>query len=510
MKIKEITGIATSFLPLATETLKRLGGSLWEILTFNLADEHIAPGQCLSIQLDSGGISVAYGSRSLSRIKIMGTRLYPLEEGKYPSAEVVASTVHLALNELEAMEADITLIIPKAWTIVKTADFPLIVKDNLANVVSYELDRLTPLSAEKAYYDYQIVGEEDGRLKIILAALKTDTLDPYLHALLQKGIRVKSVITSPSALGALAAHIREKEDAVFLDIHTGWYEGGIMDGNRLTASFTGTIPSAAETEKCRTIAEEINPRLDTLKLKGKTPAVFVSAQAGPWPLLAKCIHAPVRFLSKVDLKLRFLKPSEVMPYTAMGGVVASLRARWRDNGMNLLDKGIHKPSQTPLALTILLLVSLTALGLFSVAASLHIEASKVEALEQEIMARSKEVKQIEVLQKEAAALEQEIHSIDRFKTSRPMVLNVLKELTEVLPKNAWLVRVRLSESAVNFEGYAASATDILPKLEASPYFKKVEFASPTFRDARMSADRFAIKMEIEGVQEEKGKNEKKE
>jgi hypothetical protein len=59
--------------------------------------------------------------------------------------------------------------------------------------------------------------------------------------------------------------------------------------------------------------------------------------------------------------------------------------------------------------------------------------------------------------------------------------------------------MRVSETTVDLEGYASSATGLLSKLEASPFFKKVEFSSPTFRDTRMNADRFNIKMEIEGV-----------
>jgi hypothetical protein len=40
---------------------------------------------------------------------------------------------------------------------------------------------------------------------------------------------------------------------------------------------------------------------------------------------------------------------------------------------------------------------------------------------------------------------------------------------------------------------------LVPKLEASPFFKKVEFASPTYRDPKLNQDRFQIKMEIEGL-----------
>ncbi len=94
-----------------------------------------------------------------------------------------------------------------------------------------------------------------------------------------------------------------------------------------------------------------------------------------------------------------------------------------------------------------------------------------------------------------------------------MSLNLLKELTTILPKNTWLTRARITDTTVEIEGYASSATELLPKLEASKYFKKSEFASPTFRDARMNADRFIIRMEIQGVKKSqegvKSKNGKK-
>ncbi len=50
---------------------------------------------------------------------------------------------------------------------------------------------------------------------------------------------------------------------------------------------------------------------------------------------------------------------------------------------------------------------------------------------------------------------------------------------------------------MEIEGYASTATEILPKFEVSPHFRKVEFAAPTSRDTRLNMDRFSIKMEIE-------------
>jgi hypothetical protein len=59
-----------------------------------------------------------------------------------------------------------------------------------------------------------------------------------------------------------------------------------------------------------------------------------------------------------------------------------------------------------------------------------------------------------------------------------------------------LTRLKITDKTVDIEGYSASATEIILKLENSKYFQKVEFASPTFRDPRQNNDRFVIKMEL--------------
>jgi Tfp pilus assembly protein PilN len=70
-------------------------------------------------------------------------------------------------------------------------------------------------------------------------------------------------------------------------------------------------------------------------------------------------------------------------------------------------------------------------------------------------------------------------------------------LTQVVPKNTWFTRLRITRNQVSVEGYSPSATVLVPKLEESKYFKKVEFAAPTFRDPKQNMDRFQIKMELE-------------
>ena len=109
------------------------------------------------------------------------------------------------------------------------------------------------------------------------------------------------------------------------------------------------------------------------------------------------------------------------------------------------------------------------------------------------------------MRREYNSLQDDQKAIEGFKQTKPKALKILKELTVILPKSVWLTRVHMSDTSVAVEGYATSATNILPKIEASSYFSKVEFASPTIRDVSMNADRFVIRMELEGIKKEEPK-----
>lgn len=512
MTTPEVMRKSKSFIVGTVAKMSGWGGSLWKILSFSIADDHIAPGRCLSVLIERGGISVAYGSRLFSRMKIRGIRRYPFEEGRYPTPESLSSAVALAVNDLKAAGAQVLLIIPKAWAMMKTAELPFIVKDNLSDVISFELDRLTPLSSERAFYDYRIIAEDENRIQIMLAAMKTDVLQPYLGALKEKGITVSRVVVSLSAIGTLSHYVHGRGNTIFVEIHSDTYEGGLISNGKLKTFFTGNFEPGDEQSTINALIEEISSIVEMMRGKGEAPKVFISNQVSEkWKtILKERIGVPVRFIGEVDLKLQLLNMGTVtkVPYAAIGGALESL---WHGaEGMNLLDKGIHKPQKTPLAATIVLLSILAALCVFWLISPLQIAEKRIEGIDREIMARRDEVKKAEALKKDLEGIEKEIYTINSFKSSRPMVLDLVKEMTRILPKSTWLSRLRITDSTVDIEGYSASATEILPKLEASGYFKKAEFLSPTLRDTRMNADRFVIKMEIETSLKEKAGNEKKE
>ena len=206
--------------------LKRVAEPLRKILFFSLADETILPKRALALSIEPGHLCIVYGSRFFSRIKVKGVRTSHFEEGKYPTPANVASALALARDKLKAFRSEITLSIPKAWAVARVAELPITVKENLADVVSYELDRLTPFTSDSAFYDFRIIGEEDRKLSIMLIAAKADLINPYLEAIKEKGITVDRVTVSPSAIGTYCSHGHRPAEHGFCEYRRRRIRGG--------------------------------------------------------------------------------------------------------------------------------------------------------------------------------------------------------------------------------------------------------------------------------------------
>lgn len=78
---------------------------------------------------------------------------------------------------------------------------------------------------------------------------------------------------------------------------------------------------------------------------------------------------------------------------------------------------------------------------------------------------------------------------------QPMV-ETLAELTERMPDPAWVNRLLVQGSEVQLFGEAESATALVPLLESSELFQKVEFRAPTTRHEATGKDRFHIGLRL--------------
>jgi len=481
-------------------SFKGIGHSLKKFFFLSPADEVIAYRKILFIALEAGQISFALGSRIFSRIRLAGFKRYPLEEPGLAQPEALASSTALVLAELGAGRPEIALGIPKSWAVIKTVELPISTLENISQVITYELDRLTPFNPEEAFYDFKIINQEAEKLTLLLVAARADRIDPYLTALLEKGLKVSRITVNLLGLGTLCRYIKGEGPILFSEIDENGYEGAIFHPDFSLEPFGGVFPVQEEKAKLDQILGEIeNPleALDTSGLRIETIFWFKASSASLKEQLKARLNKPHQFLGEMDL--RMVPPGKdpkAVSYPALGGV---LEALWlKASGLNLLSKGRHEKSKNPILLSVLLLIGLLLLlGLYWIT-PIDIEKKKLANLENQIAQKKVQIKKVEAVKKEIETVRSELGIIHDFKHTRALTLDLLREITRIVPANAWLTRIRITEAQVSLEGYAPSATVLVPKLEESRYFKKVEFAAPTFRDPKQNLDRFQVKMELEG------------
>ena len=87
-------------------------------------------------------------------------------------------------------------------------------------------------------------------------------------------------------------------------------------------------------------------------------------------------------------------------------------------------------------------------------------------------------------------------TIQSLETNSVRPLPLLRELTELLPNDAWLTLLSADTKGVELTGQASAAAALIPLLENSPRLERVEFSSPVTRGR--DKEQFRIRASWEG------------
>ena len=91
-------------------------------------------------------------------------------------------------------------------------------------------------------------------------------------------------------------------------------------------------------------------------------------------------------------------------------------------------------------------------------------------------------------QKQKEELGKEVSEFGKIETGEPSKVEILRELAQVLPDTVWIWNLKYTGKEVEISGFADSASDLIPLLDRSPFFEKVEFLAPVTKE-RIANDR---------------------
>jgi general secretion pathway protein L len=106
------------------------------------------------------------------------------------------------------------------------------------------------------------------------------------------------------------------------------------------------------------------------------------------------------------------------------------------------------------------------------------------------------VNKIEQMKEEIAEIEKTINSVEKIKVDETSKLDLLKELTEIIPEEMWLTRFSYSENKgerkIDLSGFAIAASEIIPILEESEFLEDVKFKSSIVKDKSTGKEKFNL------------------
>jgi general secretion pathway protein L len=463
---------------------------------------------CIGIQFTSQYLLLANLQRGLREVVLKDYQIIPLDTFRDDNKTVALEIRSFAARD-RFLSDNYVLGVPRERTIARYIDLPAAVEENLSQVIHYELEKYIPFTSEELYFDYQIIERDAERnlLRVLLVAMKKDYLEYYLDILKEAQIDPTiAEISSNALLNTILFNYSglDKDLRAIINLEDSALEFLLVQGKTLKYSRVATLigdiahPLARELEYAcweegrhgfnNSIKELIinNGRVEDTDNLLQTIQEATGIETSASEPFKKIKALP---------RVRSTLPDNLASPVGLG--LRGLDRGW--SKINLLPIELRKKRRKGGLLTTLILIGLIfLLGITSLSTNLIKERRDLRRLEDNIADLKTQVSFIEQKQKEADEITKELRFFDAAKNSQPRKLEILKELTGILPNDAWLTNLAFDENRVVINGFASSASSLIPILDNSSLFQNVEFASPITKGMN-SSERFKIKLEIESV-----------
>ncbi len=397
---------------------------------------------------------------------------------------------------------------PRHDIILKYIDIPTPKKDNIKDILEYEIEKHVPLTKDEIYYDFQIIKQREENLyNVLIAVSKKSQVDHFIDLLKEANIIPSLISLSTVSNFNLLSFIdydRKILNAVIEISFRGVNISFILNGSIV---YTRSIPSsgndawkefllgknvsdvaldAASRDFTEFLIREINLSLASYREIVSEQAIDFFYLSGGGLLTASIKkHLEQRIAGRVQildplvkLQNRNYDISEKGRNFLVNAIGAGIQNHIKSEfHINFLPEALKKYAQDHSLKTMLILSGIFIFVLFITFASVFFkEYLTLNKIESEIKKIKKEVIIADNFVREYEQINRQQLFLKEIQTSNPSRLIILKELTLILPSDVWLQNLVIKQSAAVITGTADSTSKLVPLLEQSDLFTDAHFA----------------------------------
>lgn len=383
---------------------------------------------------------------SAVRVRPTGARVlggFSIENAAQQPAADWGQAYSAFLKKLGLSHVLATVLIPREDVIVRQISVPGVSDKDLASAVGFQMDGLHPYSEDDVVSSWARL---PGTSTVLVAIARRSTLERYISWFSEAGIKVASFTCAPAAIFSARRFYSADvlPPVIAIEESNGRVElyGESPAKNIFSASFD-SAPERAIALACAEL------RLDPATYSTETRSFHALLGADPALPYAAALAGACPHLS---LNVNLLPVAQR---------ASSSRAFWI-------------PTAVASGLVLLAAVALAAYPAFADGRYLRSLNAEIAKVEPRAMLAAK-------LDKDTEKVRQRIILLDQIKKQSKMDMDVIGEMTKVLPPPIWLNTLEINRKQVTVAGETDQAAPLLKQIDASPFFETSEFAMQPMR-----------------------------
>ncbi|HEY3132109.1 MAG TPA: pilus assembly protein PilM [Acidobacteriota bacterium] len=399
---------------------------------------------------------------------------------------------------------NIILGLPRGQVILRQLELPMEAAENLDQLLKYQVEYYQPSEDGASYFDHLVLKRDEERKKLVLlvAMVRKVWLDPYIERLWANKFPPSRVEISTSAIFNLVTLKKEllagKNLVVVFDVNERTSEIVVLKGKEQI--FSREVYTDAGALTVDQMLDQLQFLLSQVKIEdGAIDRFYFSGTAAEGLFGAFKQRFPETELLANALKGSLKLKDEAKLNKSVGFALAPFRRKKQSPvALNLLPperrRSVRKLSYLPTVILALLMVA----GLVAWAGREYFQGQEfADQLDERVHALEPKVKELEKTRAEIDKTKADIGYLEEITRGRTSMLDVLKELTEKIPQEAYLQMLTIDTGAkyVDITGYSDNPTAIQNVLLKSGRLQKVENKYTTF-DARVKKERFNFRADI--------------
>jgi general secretion pathway protein L len=441
-------------------------------------------------------VAFAHVAKRFFRVTLRRAATYPLPPPDRPGErrQALGQAILAFAREHKVDTRRAYLCLPRTEAALNRVILPAAARENLGQVLEYELERLVPLPRDQVYFDYSVRELGEDRLEVLILCVPRESVRLYLEALEDAFVRPRGIVLVSTAIADYVAFCRgETTTPVALLLSApGGVELALLAGGRLLGS--QLLPQArvsSPTDLSRSLARQLSDGAVDPEAVELYRWELSNGSGPPLPALGEA-DLPGLAAGRLEVAPEFFTSPEPALLPAIGAALGAVREGTVP--VNLLPVEGRRRSEDALSLTTVVLVALVGVLLLLWGGSALVKDELLRRqLREELAAIEGPMREAKALQDEISNLRGQLDVLAPGRERRATVL--LKELSELIPTDAYLTSFNLRSDRVTLDGFARSASDLIAALEKSRHFKDVKFTSPTTRSG--DKERFSLVAEVE-------------